>query len=121
MKNSQKLSLKEMPFYSEMEIVQNHLGVDERTALQFQIGFKATPNMCGCGNHEWSIFDMIIESVSQKRHDWEFYKNPAFTQGIPTFFVSQIDLTCPACKQLSQNLQLRYTYGGHIYQTDPDA
>ena len=116
MKEISKTPIEKMPFYSSMMKVHSSANIDTRTLLWFQIGFNADPNSCKCGQHEWSIYDLMIEAVNLGGHDWAFFSDPKFAQE-PKLFLSAIaDLTCPECGNKSEDVRLRYNYGGYIYE-----
>jgi len=120
MRDSKKIPIKDMPFYSSMERVQSNTKLDTGTLLQFQIGFKAGPSSCECG-HEWSAFDLMEEAIGHKQHGWEFYKNPELTQTPDAFFRGTEDIKCPKCGKLSTNVVFTYHYGGYIYPKPPET
>jgi len=115
MKNRKRTPVKDMPFYPAMKHVQSNTGLDTWTLLLFQIGFKARPISCECGNHEWSVYDLMAEAILRGQHEWEFYKNPELTQEPDAFFSGTEDITCPKCARVSKDVNLQYHYGGYIY------
>jgi hypothetical protein len=118
MKGSKKIPITDMPFYQAMKHVQSNTDLDTWTLLQFQIGFKANPGSCACGNHEWSVYDLITEAVRRGQHEWGFYKNSELTQEPDAFFSGTEDITCPNCGEVSKSLNVQYHYGGYIYHKE---
>lgn len=116
MKQRSIVPLAEMPFYGSLVRARAATGLDTATLLQSQVGFAANPTSCKCGDHEWSVYDMMGESVDRGAHAWAFYSHRDYSK-LDTFFSSQEQLTCPSCNTKSE-VALRYPYGGHIY-TDP--
>ena len=117
MKERSIIPLAEMPFYDALQRAQAGTGLDTATLLQAQVGFTAKPAGCQCGQHEWSIYDMMAESVDSGHHDWSFYAQRDFTGAPSNFFASREQLTCPTCQTKTPEISLRYNYGGHIYTT----
>lgn len=118
MKERSTIPLAEMPFYGSLERAQAGTGLDTKTLLQSQIGFAAEPAGCACGDHAWSVFDMMAESVENGHHDWSFFTQRDFSTAPSNFFSSREQLTCPSCQTKTPDISVLYNYGGHIY-TDP--
>ena len=113
MKDSKKRNIAEMPFYGSMMQVQTRSGIDPVLLLLWHFGFKATPDSCVCGKHEWSAFDLMLESVATGDHGWDFYRNYSTTVKVPdTFRTAVLDsgLTCPSCGVRSGPIEVLYNY-----------
>ncbi len=94
-------------FYKSMSIVKENTGLSDEELLVSQVGFKASPSNCLCG-HEWSAFDIIIEAINSKNHDWDFFKKSLV--GEPGgFFYRKMNLTC-TCGIKTENIEVIYKY-----------
>jgi hypothetical protein len=113
MENSQKHKIEQMPFYRSMKKVEEESGMEPVRLLLWQFAFKATPAACTCGGHEWSAFDLMLESVATGHHDWDFYRNYSTEVTIPqTFRTGALEsgLLCPACGIRSGRIEVMYNY-----------
>ena len=57
------VKIEHLPFFKSLQVVAQNTGLDQSVLLRSQIGFKASPDHCLC-NHEWSAFDVIIDTVN---------------------------------------------------------
>jgi hypothetical protein len=113
MKGSIKRPLNEMPFYDSMMKVQSATRLDHLRLMLWMIGFKAVPDACVCGKHEWNVFDLMLESVEGGHHTWEFYRNYSPAISAPQMFrIAKLDsgLTCPECGVRSGAILVDYNY-----------
>ena len=102
-----RIELQELPFYRSMKIVQTNTGLSDDELLSNNSGFRAMPRRCGCG-HEWSVFDIVINAVEKKEHDWSFFQN-ALVGEFSGFFYRKTDLRCH-CGVTSKDVGVYYRY-----------
>lgn len=104
-----EIDLKSLAFYPSLRLVAEKTGISEITLLKRQVGFKAHPSHCLCG-HEWSAYDLIIDTVDRGPHDWAFFKQ-SLSGDTKSFFFRKTPLKC-RCGVETPDVGVLYDYTG---------
>ena len=89
-----KVRMNTLPFHKSMQIVKKNTGLSDDELLLNNTGFRAKPRRCASCGHEWSVFDIVINAVRQKEHDWNFFKQ-ALVGAIAGFFPQKNGVKMP--------------------------
>ena len=103
-----RVRMSTLPFYKAMKTVQENTGLGTDELLLNNVGFRAIPSRCVCGQ-EYSAFDIVIGAVQQKEHDWDFFRE-ALVGETSDFFCRKMDLKCHCCGVNSTDVRVLYRY-----------